>query len=245
MQVWNVLRAAGWKYRTQKIAKNSSSAHHRATLSGYIFANKVHIDNQRKFVKQQYLLHMFSQYAELRPTNGWDWLRSLGHSSKFQRVSRLGFVTAPTSLNGGQPNFLWCLAVSWAGTLYIHYWGRLPPNGILSGAKFTCVQVLRSHILAASLHGTRTVSVSQILRRGTRNGITELSLLVIFNRGCHLYSVGWPSGWASAHTLVRNTNTRTRLFLTGWVYVAEEGKEAICRKKQTWWLKVCNRVVDK
>ena len=29
----------------------------------------------------------------------------MGHPSKLQRVSRLGFVTAPTSLNGSQPNF--------------------------------------------------------------------------------------------------------------------------------------------
>ena len=54
-----------------------------------------------------------------------------------------------------------------------------------------CVQVLRSPISAALLHGTRTVGVSQTLRRGTRNGITEFSLLVIFNRGRrHLYSEG-------------------------------------------------------
>jgi len=32
--------------------------------------------------------------------------------------SRPFFVTAPTSLNGGQPHFARCLAVSWAGTLY-------------------------------------------------------------------------------------------------------------------------------
>jgi len=38
-----------------------------------------------------------------------------------------------------------------------------------------CVQVLRSPILAALLHGTRAVGVSQTLRPGTRNGITELS----------------------------------------------------------------------
>jgi len=36
-------------------------------------------------------------------------------------------------------------------------------------------QVLRSGILAALLHSTTTASVSQTLRRGTRNGITELS----------------------------------------------------------------------
>jgi len=29
------------------------------------------------------------------------------------------------------------LAVSWAATLYIHFRGLLPPDGILPGAKFT------------------------------------------------------------------------------------------------------------
>jgi len=38
-------------------------------------------------------------YGELRPTNGWHRLVSLGHPSKFQRVSRLGFVTALTTVN--------------------------------------------------------------------------------------------------------------------------------------------------
>ena len=37
-----------------------------------------------------------------------------------------------------------------------------------------CVQVLRSPILAALLHGTRAVGVSQSLQRGTRNVIMEL-----------------------------------------------------------------------
>jgi len=60
---------------------------------------------------------MCSQYSERRPTNGCDRLASLRHPSKLQRVSRLGFVTAPTSLNGGEPNFVRFLAVSWAGTL--------------------------------------------------------------------------------------------------------------------------------
>jgi len=38
-----------------------------------------------------------------------------------------------------------------------------------------CVQVLRSPILAALLHRTPVVGVSQSLRRGISNGITELS----------------------------------------------------------------------
>jgi len=32
----------------KKIAKKSPSQHHRTTLSGYIFATKAHIDNQKK-----------------------------------------------------------------------------------------------------------------------------------------------------------------------------------------------------
>jgi len=44
MQDWNVLNAARWKYRTQKIAKNLPSAHYRTTLSGSIFATKARID---------------------------------------------------------------------------------------------------------------------------------------------------------------------------------------------------------
>ena len=47
---------------------------------------------------------MSSQYGELRLTNGWDLWASLGHPCKFQRISRLGSVTARHS-SGRQPNF--------------------------------------------------------------------------------------------------------------------------------------------
>jgi len=53
----------------------------------------------------------------------------------------------------------------------------LPPNGICQVENSLCVQVLRSPILSA--YATRAVGVSQTLRRGTRKGITELSLLVV------------------------------------------------------------------
>jgi len=55
----------------------------------------------------------------------------LGHPSKFQRVSRLAFVAAATSLTGSQPNFAQCLTVFLTGTLYIPFQGLLPPDGIL------------------------------------------------------------------------------------------------------------------
>jgi len=88
-----------------KNAKNSLSGHHRTNLSDYVLATKACIDDRKKLVKQQYLSHVSPQYGELRPTSGWDVLASLGHPSKFQRVSRLGSVTARHSSSGRQPKF--------------------------------------------------------------------------------------------------------------------------------------------
>ena len=105
MHVWNLLHAARWKYRTQKGRQQSPSGHHRTTLSGYIFATKPLIDNRKKLVNQQYLLQMSLQYGELRLINGWDRLAGLGHPILFQRVSRLGSVTARQSSSGRHPNF--------------------------------------------------------------------------------------------------------------------------------------------
>jgi len=94
--------------------------------------------SEEKFDKQQYIPvrpHNMINFGPLTAEIDW---RVWGTLSKFQRVSRLGFVTAAMSLNGGQPNFARRLAVSWACTLHIHLGGGLlPPNGILPGAKFT------------------------------------------------------------------------------------------------------------
>jgi len=109
-------------------------------------------------------------------------------SSKFQRVSRLGFATAAMSLNGSQPNFARCLAVSWAGTSYICFRGLLPYNGILPGAIFT----LRPS-LALSYIGSVTAQHSS---SGRQPNFAALS------RGRHLYSTGRPSCWALVHILV-------------------------------------------
>jgi len=85
-----------------------------------------------------------------------------------------------------------CLAVCWAGILYIYFPGLLPTNGILPGAKFTLRQSLAFSCFGniTARHWSSAVGVSQTLRRGARNGIMELSLLIIFNSGRHLYSEG-------------------------------------------------------
>jgi len=104
MQVWNVLRAGRWKYRTQKVAKNR----HLGTIAQLcraISSQLRHISTIGKNVKQQYLIQMSPQYSELRPTSGWDRSGSLGHPCKFQRISRLGSVTARHCSSGRQSNF--------------------------------------------------------------------------------------------------------------------------------------------
>jgi len=61
------------KIQDAKNRPKSPSGHHRTTLSGYIFATKAYIDNPKKHVKQQYLLHMSAQYGELLPTISLVW----------------------------------------------------------------------------------------------------------------------------------------------------------------------------
>jgi len=66
------------------------------------------------------------------------------------------------------------------------------------------VQVLRSHILAALLHGTPAAGVSQTLRRDQRNGIMKLSQRAppIFDWAAITLGIGphssvklWPIEW--------------------------------------------------
>jgi len=87
-----MLHAAPWKCRTQKIAE----MRHLGIIAQFYRAISTQLRHVspigKKLVKQQYLPHTSLQYGELRPTSGWDLLASLGHSCKFQRVSRLGRI---------------------------------------------------------------------------------------------------------------------------------------------------------
>jgi len=93
----------------------------------------------------------------------------LGHPSKFQRVSRLAFVIAATSLTGGQPNFARCLVVSCVGILRIHFRALFPLTQFQFTSK-SCVLLYWPRYCTALQQRT-----SAKLRRGTRNGITEIS----------------------------------------------------------------------
>jgi len=145
---------------------------------------------------------MYSQYGELRPTKICWWV--LGTPANFN-----GFrVLASTSLNGGQPNFVRYLAVSWL-VHNIYILRLLPLTEFCQVQNSVCVQVLRSHILTR--HGTRAVSVSQTLRRGTRNGITELSQTAppTFGRAAITLGIGPHS--SSYYDKLNTNNDATKL----------------------------------
>ena len=124
MQLWHVLHAACWKYRTQKWHKKSPSMDHCTTLSGYIFAVKPYIDNRKKNL-------LNSNISSTRPHN----------MANFGSVAaEIGSVVRGTPANFHGFCVLALLLqrrrspeanqtshdVSWAGTLYIHFRGLLP-----------------------------------------------------------------------------------------------------------------------
>jgi len=104
--------------RRKKSPKNRRLGTIAQLLSDYIFATKARIDNRKKIVKQQYLLHMphnmvnFSLLAAEIVSLVW------GTPDNFNVFSRFGFFTAATSLNGSQPNCAQCLALIWACRLF-------------------------------------------------------------------------------------------------------------------------------
>jgi len=164
-----------------KMTQKSPSVHHRTTLSSYIFATKACIDNRKKNLLNSKTSSTCSyKMANFGPLTAEIVSLVWGTPANFDGFRVIGFVTAATSLTGGQPYFARCLAVSRAATLYIHFWGQgfggsCPLTEFCQVQNSLCVQVLPSPILTALQRGTPAADISQTLRRGTRNGITELS----------------------------------------------------------------------
>ena len=173
------------KIRDAKNPPKFASAHHRTTLSGYMFANKAHIDNRKKLVKCQYLPHTSSQYGELWSTAaeigslGWD---TPANFNVFRVLASLLQRRRSTESNQTAR----CLAVSWAATLHIHFRGLFPRNGILPGAKFTLRPSFAHYIGSVTARHASS---------GRQPNFAALS------RGRRLYSVGRPSRWALSHIL--------------------------------------------
>jgi len=160
-----VLHAIRWKCRTQKIAENSQSAHHRTTLSGYIFATETRIDNRKKIAKHRCLatcphntMNFGQPAAEIGslvwgiPAN-FNWFRVLASSLQRRQSTEANQTLHDVWLSRGLVHYIFIFGGSCLVTEFCQVQSSL------------CVQVLRSLILAALLHGARVVGVSQTLRR--------------------------------------------------------------------------------
>jgi len=163
--------------------KKLPSRRHHTNLSACIFSTKACIDNQKKNLVN-------SNTSSRRPHN----------MVKFGPVTAeiiSGVWGTPANFNGFR---VFVSLLHWRHSTkvnqilhsiwpspglvhYIHFQGLLPLTEFCQVHNSLCVQVFRCLLLAALLHDTRAVGVSQTLQSGTRTGITELLLLVIFNKG--------------------------------------------------------------
>jgi len=188
-QVWNVLHAARWKIQDTKIAKKSPSRNHRTILSGCIFTTKACIDNGEKLVKQQYLLHMSSQYmANFGPLTA-----EIGSG-----------VWAPLQISTGFASWLrYCTDVAhWRSSKLCTMFGHLPG---LHTMYTLCILYCKIHFVSKSCVLLYMGSVTaRHLSSGRQPicGVVQLGMeLRNFRRKCHLYSAGRPLRWASAQIL--------------------------------------------
>ena len=150
-----------------------------------------------KLVKQQYLLHTSPQCDELRPISGWDRFGSLEHTSKFQRVSRLAFVTAATSFTEANQT----LHDVWPSPGLLHYiyifGGLLPP-----WRTFATCKIYLAFKFCVLLYWQRYCTALQQQASAKLCGVVRGMELRNFRRGRHLCAAGRPSRGTPSHILV-------------------------------------------
>ena len=101
---------------------------------------------------------MSLQYGKLRPTSGWDPSGSLGHPSKFQRVSRLGSVTARHLVVGvNQTLRRWTEGATYIrqGGHHVGHW----PTFLVTLYLLRPRERLRSNMMSMSVCGSVCLSV--------------------------------------------------------------------------------------
>jgi len=178
--------------------KKSPSAHHRTTLSGYVFATKAYIDNwKKKLVKQQYLLHMSSQYGELWHTSGWDRFSCLGHPANFN-----GFQVLVSLLQRRRsPEANQTLHNVWPSPELVH--DMVHFRGALAvWWNFARCKIEFTSKSCVLLYWQHYCTVLQQWAWAKLCGMVQGMELPNFCRGHLPYSAGRPSCWASAHILV-------------------------------------------
>ena len=151
--------------------KKSQLWHHRTTLSGYIFAAEACIDNHKKNLLNSNTSctcpHNIANFGLLMAEIGsWFWGTPqiwTGFASCLHYCTDVAH-RRPTKLHTMFGRLLdWYTRYTFSGPL-ARWWNF---------ADSLYIQLLRSPILAALLHGTPAAGMSQALRCGTRNRIME------------------------------------------------------------------------
>ena len=177
-----------WNTGCKNDAKKSPSAHHRTILSGCIFAIKAHIDNRKKPVKQQYLLHMSSRYmanfgpltAEIGSEFGAPQQISTGFASCLRYCSDVAH-RRPTKLCT-----MFGRLMGWY-TIYT-FSGALAPSRNFARCNIHCTS--KSCVL---LYWQRYCTAVQQRASAKVCGVVQGMELRNFRRGRHLYSARRPS----------------------------------------------------
>ena len=110
--------------------------HHRTNLSCYIFATQTYIDNRKKLVKQQYLIHVPHNMVNFGPvTAEISWRVGAPQQISASFASWLHYCTDVAQRRSTKLCMKFGRLLSWYA-IYT-FLGALAPNGISQGAKFT------------------------------------------------------------------------------------------------------------
>jgi len=154
-----------------------------------IFATRAYFDNQKKLLNSNISTcpHNIVNVSQLTTEIVWRVWGTPGNLNGFSILPSL-VVTAPTVAQQRSTKLCTMFGRLLAGTLYIHFWGLLSPNGILPRAKFTlrpksCVLLLWQHYCTALEQWASAKHCGVVQGMELRN----------FRRGRQLYSAGQPS----------------------------------------------------
>ena len=176
--------------------KNDAKNCHCTTLSSYISTTKACIDSRKKLVKQQYL-HMSLQYGKLNgpltaEIGSWVWGTTANFNEFRYLVSLLQWRCSPEANQ--------TLHDVWPSLGLVHY---IHLRGLLPLTEFCRWKIHFASKSCLLLYWQRYCTALQQRASAKLCGMVQGMELRNFHRGCHLYSAGRPSRWASAHILVR------------------------------------------
>jgi len=148
----------------------------------------------KKLVKQQYVLHMSSEYGEVRPTNGWDLLGSLGTSANIN-----GFRVFASLLNRRRSTVInQTLHDVWPSPGLVHHiFGGSCPLTVQNSLR---AQVLRSPMMARYCTLLEQWASAKVCGIGPHSSyFSVVHALLPVRPACMQYNAGFPAQDTEQH----------------------------------------------